>query len=99
MKLTGKNEESNLPQQLSHDKHPAPAPSAAMNGSAKNGRTSMSNGSLNSANSIRNGKAAVTRVNLPGKMMYDDSYIDREEYVRLVIQSLRDVGYMYVSIA
>ena len=38
--------------------------------------------------------AAVARVSLPGTTLYDDSYVDREEFVRLVIQSLRDVGYM-----
>ncbi|THH10834.1 hypothetical protein EW145_g1054 [Phellinidium pouzarii] len=37
---------------------------------------------------------AVQRVNLPGTRLSEDSYIDREEFVRLVIQSLRDVGYM-----
>ncbi|KAI0032289.1 WD40 repeat-like protein [Vararia minispora EC-137] len=35
----------------------------------------------------------ITRVNLPGSTLYDDSHIDREEFVRLVIQTLRDVGY------
>lgn len=37
---------------------------------------------------------AVSRVSLPGKTLYEDSPVDREEFVRLVIQSLRDVGYM-----
>lgn len=36
----------------------------------------------------------VSRVSLPGKTLYEDSLVDREEFVRLVIQSLRDVGYM-----
>ncbi|KAH9848901.1 WD40 repeat-like protein [Lenzites betulinus] len=36
----------------------------------------------------------IARVSLPGRTLYDDSYVDREEFVRLVIQSLRDVGYM-----
>ncbi|KAH9950266.1 WD40 repeat-like protein [Amylocystis lapponica] len=36
----------------------------------------------------------ITRVSLPGSTLYDDSYVDREEFVRLVIQSLRDVGYI-----
>ena len=36
----------------------------------------------------------ISRVSLPGTTLYDDSYVDREEFVRLVIQSLRDVGYM-----
>ena len=38
----------------------------------------------------------IQRVNLPGTRLYDDSCIDREEFIRLVIQSLKDVGYMYV---
>ncbi|KAI0332631.1 WD40 repeat-like protein [Cubamyces sp. BRFM 1775] len=38
--------------------------------------------------------SSVARVSLPGRTLYDDSYVDREEFVRLVIQSLRDVGYM-----
>ncbi|KAJ6463825.1 WD40 repeat-like protein [Mycena vitilis] len=37
---------------------------------------------------------AVARVTLPGSSLYDDSDVDREEFVRLVIQSLRDVGYI-----
>jgi len=44
------------------------------------------------------GRSAISRVSLPGSTLYDDSYVDREEFVRLVIQSLRDVGYMYVFI-
>lgn len=39
-------------------------------------------------------KMPVSKVSLPGTTLYDDSYVDREEFVRLVIQSLRDVGYM-----
>lgn len=41
-------------------------------------------------------RMTVSRVSLPGSTLYDDSYVDREEFVRLVIQSLRDVGYMCV---
>ncbi|KAG6889821.1 hypothetical protein C0995_014298 [Termitomyces sp. Mi166 len=41
----------------------------------------------------KNGKA-IARVSLPGTTLYDDTPVDREEYVRLVIQSLRDVGYI-----
>lgn len=43
-------------------------------------------------------RMSVSRVSLPGTTLYDDSYVDREEFVRLVIQSLRDVGYMYVHL-
>jgi hypothetical protein len=41
----------------------------------------------------KHGKS-VAKVLLPGTTLYDDSIVDREEFVRLVIQSLRDVGYM-----
>ncbi|KAI0371689.1 WD40 repeat-like protein [Pilatotrama ljubarskyi] len=44
--------------------------------------------------SERHGPSSISRVSLPGRTLYDDSYVDREEFVRLVIQSLRDVGYM-----
>lgn len=38
-------------------------------------------------------KSPVHRLDLLGTRLYDDSYIDREEFIRLIIQSLRDVGY------
>ena len=41
-----------------------------------------------------NGKGTLARVNLPGRFLYEDSNVDREEFVRLLLQSLRDVGYM-----
>ena len=42
----------------------------------------------------RQQRPPISRVTLPGTTLYDDSDVDREEFVRLVIQSLRDVGYM-----
>ncbi|KAG8934591.1 hypothetical protein FRC02_009671 [Tulasnella sp. 418] len=39
-------------------------------------------------------RPAVTRVNPPGTTIYPDSTIDREEFIRLVVQSLRDIGYI-----
>ncbi|KZT26589.1 WD40 repeat-like protein [Neolentinus lepideus HHB14362 ss-1] len=79
--------------------------SAVTNGfsPATNGHT---NGSLSPTNGVgaapwkllsMNGKSAspaLARVNLPGSTLYEDSFVDREEFVRLVIQSLRDVGYI-----
>lgn len=41
-------------------------------------------------------RSVISRVNLPGTRLFEDSCINREEFVRLVIQSLRDVGYMLV---
>ena len=43
-------------------------------------------------------RSSIARVTLPGTTLYEDSNIDREEFVRLTIQSLRDLGYMYVFI-
>ncbi|KAJ3989155.1 WD40 repeat-like protein [Lentinula detonsa] len=42
----------------------------------------------------RHEKSALSRVNLPGHLLYEDSNVDREEFVRLLLQSLRDVGYI-----
>ncbi|KDQ33398.1 hypothetical protein PLEOSDRAFT_1073660 [Pleurotus ostreatus PC15] len=57
------------------------------------------NGSSGFGNGVGNGIAkrehgSISKVSLPGTTLYDDSTVDREEFVRLVIQSLRDVGYM-----
>ncbi|KAH9930616.1 WD40 repeat-like protein [Fomitopsis serialis] len=81
-----------------------PGTSNGHNGSAakQNGYgNSYSNGySKASATDATNGgrpekqAMSTTRVSLPGSTLYDDSYVDREEFVRLVIQSLRDVGYI-----
>lgn len=57
-----------------------------------NGTTS--NGSLTMGNGLAKHSSSITRVSLPGTTLYDDPYLDREEFVRLVIQSLRDVGYI-----
>ncbi|KAG2077940.1 WD40 repeat-like protein [Suillus decipiens] len=57
-----------------------------------NGTTS--NGSPTVGNGIAKHSSSITRVSLPGTTLYDDPYLDREEFVRLVIQSLRDVGYV-----
>lgn len=59
----------------------------AINGFKPNGSSPVSNG-------LANHGASVARVSLPGTTLYEDPYVDREEFVRLVIQSLRDVGYM-----
>lgn len=44
--------------------------------------------------SSKRSKSPVARVEFPGSTIYDDSYLDREEYIRLIIQSLRDIGYI-----
>jgi len=60
------------------------------------------NGFTNGAGVVGNGVQkhgkSVAKVSLLGTGLYPDgSYVDREEFVRLVIQSMRDVGYMYVE--
>jgi len=57
------------------------------NGTTSNGSPSMGNG-------VAKRSSSVKRVFLPGTALYDDAFVDREEFVRLVIQSLKDVGYM-----
>ena len=71
---------------------PSLSPSPKANGHITNGHGSPMNGST------KRSRSPVARVELPGATIYDDSYIDREEYIRLVIQSLRDIGYMCVLV-
>ncbi|TRM62529.1 WD40-repeat-containing domain protein [Schizophyllum amplum] len=58
-------------------------------GLATNGATALAG---NGAAVAKRGKL-VARVDLQGKPLYSGSYVDREEYIRLVVQSLRDAGY------
>ncbi|TFK76226.1 WD40 repeat-like protein [Pluteus cervinus] len=58
-----------------------------------NGATGNGNVTANGNGTQKHAVKSITRVNLPGTTLYEDSTIDREEFVRLVIQSLRDVGY------
>ncbi|GLB34733.1 putative WD40 repeat-like protein [Lyophyllum shimeji] len=68
--------------------------SSANGFAATNGNSASSSSCApGSAAPGKHGKA-IARVNLPGTALYEDSYVDREEFVRLVIQSLRDVGYI-----
>ncbi|KDR73582.1 hypothetical protein GALMADRAFT_620676 [Galerina marginata CBS 339.88] len=63
-----------------------------------NGFVPVANGTSGTGAVMGNGVAkhgkAIAKVTLPGTTLYDDSFVDREEFVRLVIQSLRDVGYI-----
>ncbi|KAH9483891.1 WD repeat-containing protein 26-like protein [Psilocybe cubensis] len=59
-----------------------------------NGFGPVSNGASPLGNGISKHGKTIPRVTLPGTTLYDDSFVDREEFVRLVIQSLRDVGYI-----
>ncbi|KAI0063418.1 WD40 repeat-like protein [Artomyces pyxidatus] len=78
--------------------HPQAGPSSMSTAPKSNGHVvnGSSNGfSIPATNGVRkHSKSPVSRVPLPGTTLYDDSYIDREEFIRLVIQSLRDVGYV-----
>lgn len=65
--------------------------------SLTNGASSaaISNGAVaNGSGKAPVGVRSVKRVNIPGEMMYEDSSLRREDYVRLVIQSLKEVGYL-----
>ncbi|KAF7970217.1 hypothetical protein HWV62_24744 [Athelia sp. TMB] len=70
----------------------------ALNGNS-GALTTNGGGVTNGAIATTNGNAkhrGVERVNLPGTALYPDAdtpYVNREEFVRLVLQSLRDVGY------
>jgi hypothetical protein len=76
----------------------------AQNGHVKglsNGSTngSTANGSLSprletSTEGLSNHTMTVSRVNIPGTALYPGSTTNREEFVRLVIQTLKDVGYL-----
>ncbi|KAL0577932.1 hypothetical protein V5O48_004039 [Marasmius crinis-equi] len=83
------------------------ASSSSSNGVYSNGKTHFSSngfdggsglaGSSNSNGLQKHGKGpAVARVSLPGDLLYEDSElgVSREEFVRLLLQGLRDVGYM-----
>lgn len=108
MRLTEPDEESGRSVQV--DPMPEAGPSSLVGssngyngtGAKHNGYApSYTNGSskTTAADATRAGRpdkqaVSIARVSLPGSTLYDDSYVDREEFVRLVIQSLRDVGYM-----
>jgi WD repeat-containing protein 26 len=72
--------------------HVANGDSTVTNGATTNGVTTNGAAAGSSRRVARGG--SVKAVMLPGTTLYEDSPIDREEFVRLVIQSLRDVGYM-----
>ncbi|KAI0636404.1 WD40 repeat-like protein [Trametes polyzona] len=107
MRLTESDRDSTL--SVSLDSVPEAGPShAPLSSNGHNGVASKSNGfsvpytngsSKAPAHEELDGhvserrRSSVARVSLPGRTLYDDSYVDREEFVRLVIQSLRDVGY------
>lgn len=82
--------------------HAGPSCAAAFEGVvATNGHTNGFVPATNGAgvvmgNGVQKHGKSIAKVNLPGTTLYDDSFVDRQEFVRLVIQSLRDVGYMYV---
>ncbi|KAK7054652.1 hypothetical protein VNI00_003115 [Paramarasmius palmivorus] len=72
--------------------------SGAQNGLA-NGSSGSGAGVSGVSNGIgmspqKHGKNPVARVNLPGELLYADADVNREEFVRLLVQSLKDVGYM-----
>lgn len=53
-----------------------------------------SNGVKKSAGALKSLEASgPSRVTLPGTHLFEGSSIDREEFIRVVVQSLRDIGY------
>lgn len=63
------------------------------NGHGVSGSSGAGTSGSNGVVAEKHGKGAPSRVNLPGHLLYEDSNVDREEFVRLLLQSLRDVGY------
>ena len=103
MRLTDNDADSTL--SLNPDDLPEAGPSTVAlsnghNGVAKSNGFSGAYTNGNSKEGASDGRQLdrerrpIPRVALPGTTLYDDTYVDREEFVRLVIQSLRDVGYM-----
>lgn len=103
MRLMENDAESTL--SVSPDDPPEAGPSTMALSNGHNGivkangfSASYTNGSSKASvldgHRLEKQRMSISRVSLPGSTLYDDSYVDREEFVRLVIQSLRDVGYM-----
>ncbi|KAI0312503.1 WD40 repeat-like protein [Amylostereum chailletii] len=93
MRLPESDRDSNL--SVSPDL-PEAGPSSLSTGLKANGHAV--NGGMNghASRPTTNGlskRPSIPLVELPGTLLYDDSNIDREEFVRLVLQTLRDVGY------
>ncbi|TFK30111.1 WD repeat-containing protein [Coprinopsis marcescibilis] len=57
-------------------------------------RPPSTNGSTEAGGGMQKVAKSIAKVNLLGTTLYDDSPIKREEFVRLVVQTLRDVGYI-----
>jgi hypothetical protein len=100
-----------LPLSASSDLSVHAGPSSIASGSsddfvATNGHTNgfkmVTNGKSGMSAAFTNGmqkhSSSITKVTLPGTSLYENSPVDREEFVRLVIQSLRDIGYASVSL-
>jgi len=105
MKLSESDRDSTLSVSPDLNAQAGPSYAAAFEGVvATNGHTNgfapATNGTLGAGavmgNGVQKHGKSIAKVNLPGTTLYDDSLVDRQEFVRLVIQSLRDVGYRYV---
>ncbi|KAG8904251.1 hypothetical protein FRB99_002035 [Tulasnella sp. 403] len=74
----------------------ASTPPPNQNGFSKTKDTNgfaASSSSLSVHDAASSCSSSVVKVNLPGTTIYEDSNIDREEFIRLAIQALRDIGY------
>lgn len=103
MKIPESDQESESALSVSFDSARAGPSSHGLDSlSPSNGHTNGNGFTLPTANgtSMSNGVQklkSIAKVSPPGTSLFaDDSYLDREEFVRLVLQSLRDVGYMCV---
>ena len=68
---------------------------AISNGASSSFSSSKSQLASSHGSAFENGHTRiVSRVKLDGTKLYPESFVDREEFVRLVAQTLRDVGYM-----
>lgn len=102
MRLTDSDQDSNLSASPDYAAHAGPStagPDHPTNGHTNgHGAVAATNGhSVPATNGVGKHGKAIARVSLPGTALYDGSSVDREEFVRLVIQSLQDVGYMCVA--
>ncbi|KAJ3812428.1 WD40 repeat-like protein [Lentinula aff. lateritia] len=63
------------------------------NGHGVSGSSGAGTSGSNGVVAEKHSKGVPSRVDLPGHLLYEGSNVDREEFVRLLLQSLRDVGY------
>lgn len=99
MRLSNSDPMSTSPDTSSHAGPSSVASDRVTINGHTNGFGPIANGNSGTSAIMGNGLPKLSKtakVILPGTTLYEDSSIDREEFVRLAIQTLRDVGYMCV---